>query len=279
MDNKVDDKNMELIKSYLSSLHVSLDTAAYTKCPLDWRDIDYTPDYNKFYFILGGEGRLKIGEKEYYPRSGQLFLMPAGIKQSYSVVNDNTFTKYWCHFKAVIGEINLFDIVSVPYHINVADINAVECIFRRLVTFYENNSLTSPLQSSGVLCELVAYYLEEASGQYLLPKDSESADKVFELVRYIDTNLSKGITINELAEKMHYHPNYFIRFFKKHFGISPAHYINNKKMEKSKILLKAGNASISDIAFQTGFKDIYHFSKTFKSHTGFSPSEYRKMIL
>ncbi len=278
MNNRTSNESVELIKNCLSNLHVSLNTAAYTKCPPNWRDIDYTPDYNKLYFILDGEGWLRIGEKEYYPKPGQLFLMPAGIKQSYSFINDNTFTKYWCHFTAVTGEVNLFDMISTPHYIDVDDILIVESIFRRLVMFYMDNGLTSSLQSRGVLCELVAYYLEKASKQYLLQKDSESAGKLFELVRYIEANLSENISINALAEKVHYHPNYFSRFFKKHFGVSPTHYISTKKMDKAKTLLKSCNVSISDIAFQTGFKNIYHFSKTFKNFTGFSPSEYRKMV-
>jgi len=268
-----------LIKSFLSNLHVSVDTAAFTKCPLSWRDMDYKPDYNKFYYIMDGKGWLEIDGMEYYPRSGQLFLMPAGIKQSYSVIDGEPFTKYWCHFGATIGEVNLFDIINVPYFINITDRAMVEDIFKRLAAFHNSGSLASSLNARGVLYALVAYYLEEASKQYLLLKDSESVEKVLELVKYIDANISTNITISALAERVHYHPNYFIRFFNKHFGISPARYILNKKIEKAKILLSACNTSISEVACQTGFSDVCHFSKVFKSYTGFSPSEYRKIVM
>jgi AraC family transcriptional regulator, arabinose operon regulatory protein len=280
-DKKQEEKQkekQELIKNYFSNLNVKLVTAAYTKCPVDWRDLDYTPDYSKFYYILDGEGWIKIGDKEYYPRAGQLFLMPSGIKQSYSTVNDNTFTKYWCHFKAVIGEINIFDIISIPYYINVSEASKITDIFKRLVLYYNNDDVTAALKSRAVLYELVSFYIEEASKQYIKMKDTAAVGKIFELIKYIDINLTSNISITDLAEIVHYHPNYFIRFFRKHFGTSPAQYINNKRMEKSKVLLETTGVTVSEIAYSTGFKDIYHFSRVFKSHTGFSPSEYRKMI-
>jgi AraC family transcriptional regulator, arabinose operon regulatory protein len=280
-DKKQEEKQkekQELIRNYFSNLNVKLVTAAYTKCPVDWRDLDYTPDYSKFYYILDGEGWIKIGDEEYYPKAEQLFLMPAGIKQSYSTVNDNTFTKYWCHFKAVIGEINIFDIISIPYYINVSEASKITDIFKRLVLYYNNDDVTAALKSRAVLYELVSFYIEEASKQYIKMKDTAAVGKIFELIKYIDINLTSNISITDLAEIVHYHPNYFIRFFRKHFGTSPAQYINNKRMEKSKVLLETTGVTVSEIAYSTGFKDIYHFSRVFKSHTGFSPSEYRKMI-
>ena len=79
-----------MLNNYFTNMHVNLIVAAFTKCPELWSDIDYTPDYNKFYFIREGEGWLKVGEKEFYPKPGQLCLMPAGIKQSYSNISKNT---------------------------------------------------------------------------------------------------------------------------------------------------------------------------------------------
>jgi len=84
--------------------------------------------------------------------------------------------------------------------------------------------------------------------------------------------------VEVLAGIMHFHPNYFIKFFKRHMGTSPVHYIVRKRMEKSKLLLNLKDASITEIAEAAGFNDVSHFSKAFKNHTGFSPTEYRRMV-
>ncbi|MDG0791526.1 AraC family transcriptional regulator [Cohnella ginsengisoli] len=56
--------------------------------------------HNKFYFITDGEGWLKIGDRELYPKPGRLALMPEGVLQSYPAIYDKPYTKYWCHFTA-----------------------------------------------------------------------------------------------------------------------------------------------------------------------------------
>ena len=56
-----------LLTNYLSNLQVELFMVNYNRCDTDWRDLDYTPDYSKFYFICEGEGWLKIGNEEYLP--------------------------------------------------------------------------------------------------------------------------------------------------------------------------------------------------------------------
>jgi AraC family transcriptional regulator, arabinose operon regulatory protein len=109
----MNDEKKLLIKDYLSNMKVGVSDIGYMKVTPEWRDIDYVPNYNKFYFICEGEGYLKINGVEYFPKPGQLFLMPSGVMQSYSIINENTFLKYWCHFTANIGDMNLFDDVLI----------------------------------------------------------------------------------------------------------------------------------------------------------------------
>jgi len=276
-DNSINRKHNHMINSYLSNLHVSLIVAAFTNCPETWSDIDYTPDYNKLYFICNGEGWLKIGDQEFYPKPGQLCLMPAGIKQSYSCINSNSFTKYWCHFTAKIGELNIFDIIKTPLLVNIEDTDILKTLFEKLIYYYKNSTLTSSIYSQAVLAEILAFFLDIVSEEIFI-KSSSSTNKLEEVLIYIENNISQEISIKQLAEMIHFHPNYFIRFFKKNIGTSPAHYINKMRMEKAKNFLIITNMSITSISEALGFKDIYHFSRTFKIYTGFSPTEYKRII-
>ena len=106
----MDNTQQRLIQLYLDNLQVRITEVGHKQVWSDWRDLDYTPDYNKFYLICDGEGWLKIGNKEYTPKRGQWFLMPQGMKQSYSYTEGPRFTKYWCHFTAKVGENNLLDL-------------------------------------------------------------------------------------------------------------------------------------------------------------------------
>ena len=69
----------------------------------------------------------------------------------------------------------------------------------------------------------------------------------------------------------------FNDLFKTAFGQTPNRYVINRKIRYAEGLLKSSYLNVSDIAELCGFSDIYYFSRVFKTETGFSPSEYRKI--
>jgi YesN/AraC family two-component response regulator len=267
----------QLIKSYLSNIQVNVSFAGFNKVGVDWKGLDYTPDYNKFYFICSGEGRLKIGDNEYFPKPSQIFLMPQGIKQSYSIISENTFTKYWCHFTAKIGEMNIFDIIKLPHFIEVKDDGELESIFNELLTYNSSMEISASLMLKASMLRLISYYINNSANQCINISHSETVEKLNAIIQYIEKNIAKNLTIEELSGMAHLHPNYFIRIFKKHFGTSPIHYINKRRIEEAKRLLIFSNLTLTEICCKVGITDIYYLSKLFKDSTGISPSNYRKL--
>ncbi|HAL74166.1 MAG TPA: AraC family transcriptional regulator, partial [Clostridiales bacterium] len=58
-------------------------------------------------------------------------------------------------------------------------------------------------------------------------------------------------------------------------GMGIARYILLKRLERAKMLLTAGNDSITAVAGQVGFDDPAYFAKVFRHEYKLSPSEYR----
>lgn len=274
----MDDNTGKILKHYIAGLKANLLVTAFTQCDTRWRDIDYVPDYNKFYYIVDGSGWLRIGADEFYPRPGYLYLMPAGIKQSYSCIDSKPFLKYWCHFTARLGEVELFDVLKTPLYIKIAS-EDIEPLFRQMISASREKSISAPLVANSRLMEITAVFLESCikKGNVEIT-DSEQVNKLGRLLEYIEKNLSYDISVKKLARYLHYHPNYLIRFFKRHMGTTPMHYVNRMRMEKAKTLLSLGNMPVSLIAKETGFADAGHFSRSFKAHTGFSPSQFRDLF-
>lgn len=273
----MDNNYKSFIKDYLSNLNVTINIAGYQKVWPDWEDMDYTPNYNKFYLICDGEGYIKIGDKEYYPKAGQFVLMPSGLKQSYSVINENTYTKYWCHFTAKVGEMNLFDVMTLPFIIEVKDFSVPEQLFKELLENYFSNETTSAIRLKGKLLELIAYFIENAVVERIKLMPSDNIEKLNMVLNYIESNLSKNITVEDLASMLHLHPNYFIRIFKKYLGTTPINYLIKKRIDAAKMLISSTEDTLSVIAGKIGIDDIYYLSRLFKEYTGFTPSEFRKM--
>jgi AraC family transcriptional regulator, arabinose operon regulatory protein len=266
----------QLISLYFANLQVNVTDMGYNQVWPDWLDLDYIPDYNKFYFICDGEGWLKIGNSEYAPKPGQWFLMPQGVKQSYSYTDGPRFTKYWCHFTAKIGENNLFDLLKAPCFIDTCGDEEPVRLFRDLLACDVSDSVTSPLLLKASLYKLIAYYVKHAGGNEIGIQQASASEPLQEVVAYIHAHYRENLTIQKLAERVHLHPNYFIRVFKRHFGTSPIQFINKKRIEEAKWLLTTTNIPLSEVGDSVGIPDISYFSKLFKSMTGFSPTIYRQ---
>jgi AraC family transcriptional regulator, arabinose operon regulatory protein len=267
----------DYLQEYLSNLQLNVTAAAHTKVSRSWQDFDFIPDFNRFYFIRDGEGYVKIQDKEYYPVPGQLFLLPAGVKQSYSVTNDNVYTKFWCHFTATIGSVNLFQILQLCPFVQVKEPDVLEQHFAQLIHYFQSTEITSTLRMKAVLLEIMAIYLEQNQPAKISVSSSSSVEKINVVLRYIDQHLCQNLSIEELADLVHFHPNYFIPFFKTIMGTSPIQYINKIRIEKAKQLLTVTDRNVTEISEAVGMNN-YYFSRIFKSFTGYTPSSYRSMI-
>lgn len=265
-----------LLTNYLSNLQVDLFMADYNLCSPDWRDMDYTPDYSKFYFICEGEGWLKIGDQEYYPKPGELFLMPEGVRQSYSYISDQPFQKYWCHFSAKVGDINLFKILELSHVCTKVDRDVVKELFSGLTMYAKSDAVYAHLLAKSKLMELFCYFIMNIDLDEITFNNLTSIEKLTNILSYIDLNIDRNFSIQELAEISCTHPNYFIRLFKQQMGVPPIQYITRKKIEKAKELLSSTPSSVSEIADQLGFNDLFYFSKQFKKNVGLTPTEFRK---
>jgi AraC-like DNA-binding protein len=97
----------------------------------------------------------------------------------------------------------------------------------------------------------------------------------FSFREVIEHHFYTNNTLEELAQLTNTSLSTFKRDFKKIYKIPPATFIRNKKLEKAMELLSSTNLRTSDIAYDCGFIDVSHFSKTFKQKYGLSPTLYK----
>jgi AraC family transcriptional regulator of adaptative response / methylphosphotriester-DNA alkyltransferase methyltransferase len=95
---------------------------------------------------------------------------------------------------------------------------------------------------------------------------------------YISSHYEKDIGLKELAARLYISPYYLQRTFKSITGMSPSYYIKIKRIEAAKERIENGRASVTQIAYEVGFKNSAYFSSVFRQITGLTPSEYRQKI-
>jgi len=100
----------------------------------------------------------------------------------------------------------------------------------------------------------------------------ESASKI------VESELCKYHSLSKLAERVHVHPVYLARAFKKKKGITLGEYQLRKKLTNAVSMLLNSSATISCISFANGFYDDAHFIRSFKAFYNISPHQFRLHI-
>ncbi len=95
-------------------------------------------------------------------------------------------------------------------------------------------------------------------------------------VLYIESNLQNELGLSSVAEAISVSAGYLSSVFKKETGQTLTAYVNAKRIEQAKHLLRATDLQIQTVAQDCGFLDLHYFCRVFKAHTGTTPSAYRK---
>jgi len=102
--------------------------------------------------------------------------------------------------------------------------------------------------------------------------------KIKRVLGYIDANLERKITIDQLAKAAHISRSHLCYLFKVETGEAPMQYIRRRRIERARYLLEQTGLSIKEIRSRVGLADRSHFTRGFKEAFGVTPSEYRQML-
>tara|TARA_R110000868_G_scaffold71713_2_gene209689 strand:+ start:15489 stop:16478 length:990 start_codon:yes stop_codon:yes gene_type:complete len=107
----------------------------------------------------------------------------------------------------------------------------------------------------------------------------EDIDKIGKARHIMANDLEKDFpTIKDFALELGTN-EYKLKYgFKELYGITIHRFLLNERLRKAKMLLEYTQYSIKTITLQTGFKSSSHFSRCFKKHYEFTPSQFRKKV-
>lgn len=104
-----------------------------------------------------------------------------------------------------------------------------------------------------------------------------SNDLICEILKYINNNINKEITTDELSNLFHFDKTYIMKKFKKELGITIHNYINQMRIYQSLSSFKTNDYMLG-IGIKHGFNSLEYFSETFKKVIGVSPITYKKFL-
>lgn len=151
-----------------------------------------------------------------------------------------------------------------------AKILAIEKEFVEKKAEYENMIKILLYQ---LLIQIIREY-DYVAATALKQPENEKLHSLNQAMEYIDANLGRDLSLEEIASHANYSKSYFSSQFKKYNGLSPWDYITIRRIEEAIELLKSSDLTKSEIAFRCGFNNTANFYKAFRKVTGKTPSDF-----
>lgn len=99
------------------------------------------------------------------------------------------------------------------------------------------------------------------------------------IIRFIEENYARKISMEELAKQEYMGKNYVSQFWKKIMDMNFTEFVNSRRVEISEKLLLTTDRSIQEISEDCGFSDPKYFYKNFKKWYQCTPQEHRKKYM
>jgi AraC family transcriptional regulator len=100
--------------------------------------------------------------------------------------------------------------------------------------------------------------------------------RINKAIDFIESNLNRQFSLEELANEAHFSKFHFSRIFYAFIRETPFQFINRVRLEKAAyFMISNPNMSLSEIAHQFGYDDLAVFSRNFKKRFDISPSKFR----
>ena len=110
-----------------------------------------------------------------------------------------------------------------------------------------------------------------------LHNSSQNNAFISAVISYVSQNITKDISLKDIAQSMNYEYHYFSSLFNETFSLNFKSFINQLRIENSCAMLADSKKTITYISEACGFTSIRNFNRVFKRICGCTPQEYRKM--
>ena len=261
----------------------------------DWNWKNVNSPFTRLYYVTEGSAQIELPDGIYTLSPKHMYFIPAFT--IHTNICKSNFVHYYLHiYEDHYSDNDWLDHWKFPVEIEATDLDLA--LFKRLCeinphmtlqksdpTTYDNNptlmqnliknrqrAFCDKIESRGIVFQLLSRFFKQGQSKIEMKNN-----RIAKTVLYIRKHLNEAIELEKLAEISCLSKDHFIRLFKKELGTTPLQYINQKKIEKSQLLLITEEIAVKEIAFQLAFEDYSYFNRLFKKITGVTPQEYRRL--
>ncbi|AEY67037.1 AraC family transcriptional regulator [Clostridium sp. BNL1100] len=249
-------------------------------------------DFNKIIIFLLGDVIYNIEGKNYKLKPWDVLFVPGNQVHKPIIAPDRDYERIviWINNRFLEEHGNYdndlltcFNLAREKKHLvrlGANSLNNIKPILGNLEKELKNVTFGSGILANALFVQFMVYI----NRLYLKPDkqvediEVEFDEQIQKVIHFINANLSGDLSIATLSERFYINKYYLMHKFKANTGFSIHSYVNNKRLQKSAALIKAGK-SPSDAAGECGFNDYSSFVRTFSKMYGMSPRKYSKSTL
>lgn len=233
-------------------------------------------DFFEIYYLESGQRYVMLENEIHLIHSGQFLLYsPYTMHHSYGE-KDVPFKRLVLYFRPIeIQSHTLQSALLNKIGVYTDTTTGQYSIHNLLKLFLQEEATMQPYKDErmNALLQLLLITIER---QLASPVSIEKQTRIGQVVDYIHTHYQENITINSLSEIFYLSPYYLCREFKKYTNRTIIQYLHVTRILNAQRKIMETNKSITTISSETGFTNLTHFNRIFKSCTGMTPTNYRK---
>lgn len=282
-----------MTKSFRADYH---DPSGYLSIEYDRRighfsmTVDHLHDHYELYYLLAGERIYFIKERSYRVRAGDLVFVNRNAvhKTMDSGRPDHERMVFYISpelFEELTVSPELAEELKEPFSWEIPILRLSSPASEgaeRMISEMVDEMIHPEVGSSWLLrhrtVELLLFAYRNRHLGTVHSADTEPVlhPKAQAVVRYLNDNYQKAVSLPGVAEAFRISPHYLSRLFKQTTGFTFSDYLNLLRVKEAQRLLRESDDSITDIAWRAGFSNFSHFGKMFKRVVNVSPRQYRR---
>ncbi len=235
-------------------------------------------DYYEIYFLESGERWQMMQDNLYTMQPGELILFsPYVMHRSYGDRNV-PFQRLVLYFQGrEIDSPELKQALDAGNGMYRPNPQERQNVHRLIKTLLEEQDDSSQLRK-GYLHTLLNMLLYSVIRQVQKeePAKKEQFDRMRQIISYMHTHYQEDISLEQRAKVFYISPYYLCREFKRHMDCTMVQYLNVTRIMNAQRKLMETDLNITQVSRETGFSNLTHFNRVFKSIAGMTPSEYQK---
>ncbi len=229
---------------------------------------------------VSGAGLVFPGtEHETQVNAGDMMLIPAGACHDYGRHPDfHNWYHRWVYFRPRATWSEWLNWAQVIRNVGFMTVESqermqlIDQLFQDIDKSAKNDCMLSEELGLNLLEQILIRCREFDQNRPQAPLDA----RIHRVCQFINDNLSKELTICELARVACMSSSRFSHLFRKQMGVPVRQWIEDQRISLARQLLVTTDLAVNQVAQYLGYQDALYFSRVFRKNLGLSPREFRR---